>query len=75
MKLYKNKYLIGVYAPIEEGETLIALCDNAKEFAELLDVPRTNADSMLTRLFNGSHQFIRFLNKCCKVEFIDMEEE
>ena len=73
--MYKNKYLIGIYAPVENGETLIALCESTKEFAEFMEISIYNASEILRNIFNKTHHFIRFNNMCCGVEFINMEEE
>jgi len=73
-KLFKNKYLIGIYAPECEGETLLGLCDNAKEFSEFMGITYKNAHDILTKLFLGIRHYIRFCGKICKVEFIDIEE-
>ena len=75
MKLYKNKYLIGIYAPKCDGETLLGLCDCAKEFADFIGINIDQAYVVLSKLFNKEHHFIRFLGKICSVEFIDMLEE
>lgn len=67
---YRGKYLIGVYGPIKDGETLIALCDNGTEFAEFLGIKLTNATMILSKIWNKKCSFIRFQNMCCTVEFI-----
>jgi len=69
--LYKNKYLIGIYLPIEEGETLVALCANALEFALLMGISRDDAIHILRYLYKGDTQRIRFRNKMCSVSFIE----
>jgi len=74
-KLYKNKYLIGIYAPVEEGETLFALVSNTKEFAELMKIKRDNASEILRLLYNKKSRYIRFFGKMCTVEFILDEED
>lgn len=71
MKLYKNKYLIGIYAPVEEGETLLGLCDNSHEFAELLGININESRVLLSRLFNKQRQGLYFYGKLCSVEFIE----
>jgi len=73
--MYKNKYLIGIYAPVEEGETLLGLCDNITEFAEFMEITYNNAKKILFQLFNKQTNFIRFFGKICSVEFIEMEVE
>lgn len=71
MKLYKGKYLIGIYAPVEEGETLLALCENIKIFAKLLNIKLGNAQEILRLLFIKKRHFLRFNGKICSVEFIN----
>lgn len=70
MKLYKNKYLIGVYAPVEYGETLLGLCCNVKEFAELMKIDARDASQILRMLFSKQTKFIRYNKMICAVEFI-----
>lgn len=68
--MYRNKYLIGVYAPIEEGETLLALCQNTQEFAELMGINVRNATKILSLLYTKKTNHLRFFGKICTVEFI-----
>ena len=68
--MYRKKYLIGVYAPIEDGETLLGLCDNIKEFAELMKIKYNNAAQILHLLFTKQTHYIRFSGRLCTVEFI-----
>ena len=72
MEFYKKKYCIGVYAPKSEGETLIALLDNISEFAKFMNIRRDNASEILRLLFNKKCSHLRYKNKLCTVEFIDM---
>ena len=74
-KLYRGRYLIGVYAPVEEGETLMALCQNTYEFADLLGINVANATRILQYLFVGKTSGIRFCGRLCAVAFILDEEE
>lgn len=73
--MYKRKYLIGIYAPEENGETLLALCESTKDFAEFMEVKLDTASEILRNIFNKKHHYVRFNDMCCGVEFIDMEEE
>jgi hypothetical protein len=70
-QFYKDKYLIGIYSSIEEGEQLMFLCDNAKEFAKLMEISNRAAYVILKKLFDKKTNFIRFFGKICYVEFID----
>ena len=74
MKYYKKKYLIGIYSPISEGETLLALVDNISQFAELMNISYQLANVVLSRIFHKQHNCIRFNRKLCTVQFIDMED-
>ena len=74
--MYKGKYLIGVYAPVSEGETLLGLCDNVREFAKFAKISNPNADQILRNLFTKQTQFLRLFGMMCTVEFIlDTEVE
>ena len=72
--LFKNQYLIGIYGPLEEGETLYALLDNAQEFAQLMKINYHNAKVILNHIYNKKNNCIRFFGKLCTVEFINTEE-
>lgn len=74
--MYRKKYLIGIYTPLSEGETLVALCANTKEFAELMGIKYENATQILHMLFTKQTRCIRFYGKLCSVEFIlDIDDE
>ena len=73
--MYRKKYLIGIYGPKNEGETLLGLCNNIREFAELMNIKYDNAVQILHYLFTKQTHFIRFYGKICTVEFIlDIED-
>ena len=74
MKYYRGKYMIAVYSLLHEGETLLALCDNTKEFAEYLKTTENAAKMALSELFRGKRKFIKCSGKIRLVEFIDSEE-
>lgn len=73
--MYKGKYLIGVYSTIKEGETLLALCDNAREFAKVLDTTLESASAILSKIWNNTTKYIIYNNKVRYVEFILAEDE
>ena len=74
--LYRKKYLIGIYAPKDEGETLLGLCSSIKEFAELMRIKYDNAVQILHLLFTNQTHYIRFAGRLCTVEFIlDIEDD
>ena len=72
MKNYRGKFLIGVYSLISEGETLLALCDNTREFAKFLKVSYNDASTILKNIFDGKHKFIKLDGKLRTVEFIEL---
>lgn len=74
-KLYRGEYMIGVYAPIEEGETLLALCMNAGEFAELMRITKKNATQILHYVFTGKMSGVRFDRRVCSIAFIKDDQE
>lgn len=71
MRNYRGKFLIGVYTLINEGETLIALCENTREFAKYMHITENNADVILHNLFYGITKYIKMNGKLRKVEFIE----
>lgn len=74
--MYRKKYLIGVYMPESEGETLIGLCTCIREFAELMNIKYEHAVQVLHLLFTKQTRFIRFRGMLCSVAFIlDVEED
>lgn len=74
MKYYRGKFMIGVYSLLSEGETLLALCDNIKEFADLVKITKNNATVILHKLFINSSKNIIYNNKVRNVEFIEVED-
>lgn len=72
--LYRKKYLIGIYEPVQYGETLIGLCSNIREFSEFMKISYDNAVQILHLLFTKQTHYIRFHGMMCTVEFILDEE-
>lgn len=74
--MYRKNYLIGIYAPKSEGETLLGLCSDIREFSKLMKISYDNAVQILHLLFTKQTHYIRFYGKICSVEFIlDTDEE
>lgn len=71
MKYYRGKFLIGVYSLLSEGETLLALCDNEKEFAEYLQTTNSSARRILKNLFTKKTNYIKVDGRRRTVEFIE----
>lgn len=71
---YRGKFMIGVYNSISEGETLLALCDNTREFASFMQITDNNADVILHNLYYGKTQYIKIDGKFGTVEFIEVDE-
>ena len=73
MKNYRGKFMIAVYSLLNEGETLLALCDNVKEFAEYLQVKESNARMILQNIYTNKNKFIKMCGKLRTVEFIEVD--
>lgn len=74
MKYYRGRFMIGIYSLLHEGETLLALCESVKEFAEFLDISENCAWASLSQLYSGYKKFIKLNGKLRTVEFIEVEE-
>ena len=75
-RLYKGKYLICVYAPAYEGETLLALCQDIREFAQLTGASWKVAQVALYHMMKGMiSNRIRLWGKLCTVEFVEEGED
>ena len=71
--LYRKKYLIGIYGSLLDGEPLLALVDNIKEFSKLMGIKYTNAKVILNKIWHKNSNFIIYCGKRCTVEFIEEE--
>lgn len=70
--LYRNIYNIAVYSDIKDEETLLALCDNVKEFAEFLKTSINSASTILKKLWDKKSSYIVVNHAICTVEFIKL---
>jgi len=70
-KLYRNRYMIGIYSLVSEGETLLALVDNVHEFAKLMGIKDSAARTILQHLYTSKTQYIRYFGKIRTVAFIE----
>ena len=69
---YKNKYMIGIYSLLEEGEQLLALVDNVSQFAKLMNITINNAKTIIYKLFSKKSNYIIYCGKIRTVEFIEV---
>lgn len=67
---YKKHYLVAVY---DEDDQLVAVCDNAKEFAETFKMNLGIADTILSRISNGIRSYFIHGDQKMFVYFIDLE--
>ena len=72
--LYKNKYMIGIYSLLNEGEQLLALVDNYHEFADLMNITLNNAKTILSKLFNHKSNKIVYQGRIRTVAFIPYDD-
>lgn len=73
--LFKGRYLIGIYSLVTEGETLLALVNNAAEFARLMGIKYSTAVVTLNNLFKNKTSYIRYNGKIRTVAFIEDIDE
>lgn len=72
-KYYRGRFMIGVYNLLSEGETLLALCENTKEFASFMKITANNADVILHNLWFGVTKYIKINGRLRSVEFIKVK--
>lgn len=73
MKLYKNKYVIGVYDD-NNNDAILCILDNEYEFADFFDIKVSTARVNLHYYFTGEVKTIRFRNRYYSVHFIRIDE-
>ena len=73
--LYKGKYLIGIYSLLSEGEQLLVLLDNAREFAKLMNISYNNASAILSKMFNHKADKFIYRGKIRTISFIRYIED
>ena len=69
-KFYKKAKLISVY---NESDDLVAVCDNAREFAETFKMGQSIADSTISRIADGSRNYFLYNGEKLFIYFIDLE--
>lgn len=70
-KLYKNKYLIGLYRTKPDDDSLVALCDNGREFADTFNISINNALTTLKNAFDGKTKHFRYNGELLEIYFIE----
>ena len=71
-KIYMNKYIIGIYNKDSEDDSCITVLDNAREFAEFMQIKIQQARVVLSKAFNHKIGYIRLNNMRCEIVFIEM---
>jgi len=71
---YRGRFMIAIYNLITEGETLLALCDNPREFAMFMKITENDAWVILSNLFSRKTKFVKISGKLRTVEFIEVEK-
>lgn len=74
MRYFRGRFMIGVYALKHEGETLLALCDNIREFASYLNRSEEYARITISQIETGYKKFIKLNGKLRTVELIEVED-
>ena len=69
---YRGRFMIGIYALEHEGETCLAICENVREFAKLMETSEASARMILQYFFEGKSKKLVFQKKFRTLEFIDM---
>jgi hypothetical protein len=69
---YKKHHLVAVY---DEDDNLVAVCDNAREFAETFKMNLGMADTILSRISNGIRSYFIHGDEKMFVYFIPLEKE
>ena len=67
---YKKHYLVAVY---DEDDQLVAVCDNAREFAKVFGRTQRDADSILSRIAKGERGYFTHNGEKLFIYFIDLE--
>ena len=71
-KFYKKTKLISVY---DENDNLIAVCDNAREFAETFKMNLGIVNTILSRISNGIRSYFIHGDQKMFVYFIPLKKE
>lgn len=71
--LYRKEFIIGVYYDYENNDSLIALVDNSREFADFMGITIYNASTILKAAFDKKTTFFRYRGKRAKICFIKEE--
>lgn len=69
-KFYKKAKLISVY---NESDDLVAVCDNANDFAKVFKMDQSIANSTISRIADGSRNYFLYNGEKLFIYFIDLE--
>lgn len=67
---YKKGYLIAVY---DQGEQLVAVCDNVDEFASMFKKPKGTAKTIVHKLTQGKQSTFQFYEANLTVALIPLD--
>lgn len=67
---YKKHYLVAVY---DEDDQLVAVCDNANDFAKVFKMEQRVADTTISRISKGERSYFCHNGEKLFIYFIDLE--
>jgi len=67
---YKKHHLVAVY---DENDNLVAVCDNAREFAETFKMDQSIADSTISRISKGERSYFCHNGEKLFIYFIELQ--
>ena len=69
-RFYKKAKLISIY---DEDDNLVAVCDNAREFAKVFGLIQRDADSTISRIAKCERGYFTHNGEKLFIYFIDLE--
>lgn len=73
-KLYKNKYIIGIYKKNDIYQFPFAILNNEEDFSNFFKISLHNAKVKLGKIFKGRNHFLRYQDQLLEVFFIPNED-
>lgn len=73
-KLYKNKYILGIYKKNDVYQFPFAILGDENEFAEFFKISLHNAKVKLGKIFKGRNHYLRYQDQLLEVIFIPNED-